>query len=53
MVGLKRVDCINFAYGEIFPAFLASTDFFSKSTFSENSFRNTIRVSSGLDPDQA
>ena len=26
--------------------------FFSKSTFSKNSFRNTIRVSNGLDPDQ-
>ena len=26
--------------------------FFSKSTFSKNSFRNTIRVSSSLDPDQ-
>ena len=27
--------------------------FFSKSTFSKNSFRNTIRVSNRLDPDQA
>ena len=26
---------------------------FSKSTFSKNSFRNTIRVSNSLDPDQA
>ena len=28
-------------------------DIFSKSTFSNNSFRNTIRVSNSLDPDQA
>ena len=27
--------------------------FFSKSTFSKNSFRNTISVSNRLDPDQA
>ena len=27
--------------------------FFSKSIFSKNSFRNTIRVSNSLDPDQA
>ena len=31
---------------------LSSADVFSKSTFSYNSFRNTIRVSNGLDPDQ-
>ena len=31
---------------------LSSADFFSKLTFSQNSFRNTIRVSNGLDPDQ-
>ena len=34
---------------EIFPAFLLSADFFSKSTFSKNSFRNTIRVSNRFD----
>ena len=28
-------------------------DFFSKSTFPKISFRNTIRVSNSLDPDQA
>ena len=33
--------------------FLLSADFFSKSTFSKNSFSNTICVSSRLDPDQA
>ena len=27
--------------------------FFSKSTFSKNSFRDTIRVANSLDPDQA
>ena len=32
---------------------LSSADFFSsKLTFLKNSFRNTIRVSNGLDPDQ-
>ena len=31
---------------------LSSADFFSKSTFSKNSFRNTIRVSNSLDLDQ-
>ena len=33
--------------------FFSSADFFSKSTFSKNSFRNTIIVSNRLDPDQA
>ena len=37
----------NFAY-----SFVAA-DFFSKSTFSKKNFRNTIRVSYSLDPDQA
>ena len=32
--------------------FLLSADYFSKSTFSKNSFRNTIGVSNSLDPDQ-
>ena len=31
---------------------LSSTDFVSKLTFSKNYFRNTNRVSNGLDPDQ-
>ena len=31
---------------------LPSADFFSKLTFSKNSFRNMIRVSISLDPDQ-
>ena len=33
--------------------FLLSADYFQKSTLMKNSFRNTIRVSSSLDPDQA
>ena len=36
----------------MFHDFMSSADFFSKSTFSKNSFRNTIRVSNGMDPDQ-
>ena len=32
--------------------FLLSADFFSKSSFSKNSFRNTIRVLNSIDPDQ-
>ena len=31
---------------------LPSADFFQHLIFSKNSFRNTIRVSNGLDPDQ-
>ena len=31
---------------------LSSADLFSKLTYSKNSFRNTIRVSKGLDSDQ-
>ena len=34
-------------------AFLSSADFFQDQFFFKNSFRNTIRVSSSLDPDQA
>ena len=32
---------------------LHSADFFSKSTISKHSTKNTIRVSNSLDPDQA
>ena len=35
-----------------FSRFLSSAAFFSKSIFSENSVRNTIRLSNSLDPDQ-
>ena len=38
--------------GEFFPLFCRLL-IFSKSTFLKNSFRNTIRVSNSLDPDQA
>ena len=39
---------------EIFACFCVVCGFFSsKLTFSRNSFRNTIRVSNSLDPDQA
>ena len=31
---------------------LSSADFFSKLTFSKSYFRNTLRVSNGLDSDQ-
>ena len=44
---------IDSAYWVILHAFLSSADFFSKSTFSKNSFRNTIKVSNRMDPDQA
>ena len=36
-----------------FACFLSSADFFSKSTFSKNAFKNIIRVSNSLDSDQA
>ena len=36
-----------------FACFLLSVDFLLKLTFSKKSFRNTIRVSNNLDPDQA
>ena len=46
---------INFSSlhaGHFFMLLLSSADFFSKWVFSENNFKNTIRVSNGLDPDQ-
>ena len=42
-----------FAYWVILQAFLWTVDFMPNSTFSKNSFMNTIRVSNSLDPDQA
>ena len=50
---LLMVSKIIFDYWVIFHAFLSSADFFSKWTFLINSFRNTIRVSNSLLPDQA
>ena len=38
---------------KFFRAFLSSVDFFQNQHFLKNSFRNTIRVSNSLDPDQA
>ena len=38
--------------GIFFMLLLSSADFFSNLTFSKYSFRNTIRVSNYLDPDQ-
>ena len=43
----------SFHPGKFFPHFFLSCDFFSKSIFSKNSFRNTILVSNNLDRDQA
>ena len=37
----------NFSY------FLSSADFFFKLIFLKNSFRNAVRMSNNLDPDQA
>ena len=37
----------------IFSCFLSSADVFPKSSFSENVFRNTIKVSNSWDSDQA
>ena len=42
---------VNYA-GYFFMLVLSSADFFSKLTFSKNSFGITMRVSNGLDPDQ-
>ena len=36
-----------------FASFFVVSDFFLKSTFSKNSFRNSIRMSNCLDPEQA
>ena len=49
----KKLICITICLLSNFHAFLTSADFFSKSIFSKNSFRNIIRVSNSLDPDQA
>ena len=41
------------AYWVILNSYLSSANFFSKSASLKNSFRNTIRMSNSLDPDQA
>ena len=49
--GYQMMDTLTFCMMGNFHAFLSSADFF-KITFSKTSFKNTIRVSNGLDPDQ-
>ena len=49
----KGTKALIFACLVILHAFWSSVDFFFKLTFSKKSFRNTIRVSNSLDPDQA
>ena len=44
-------NCLTLCPLGILDVFLSSADFFSKSIFSKISFRNTIRVSSSLGPD--
>ena len=50
---LIHVHVLSLCILGIFHAFLSSADCFLKPTFSKNSFKNTIRVSNSLDPDQA
>ena len=45
-------DTLNLTYWELYHVFWSSADF-SKLTFLKNSFKNTIRMSNSLDPDQA
>ena len=49
---LRKCTVQLFACWVIFHAILSSAEYF-QSTFSKNSFRNNIRVSNSLDPDQA
>ena len=51
----KNVNCVfinSLHAGLFFMILLSSADLFSKFTFSKHSFRNTIRESNSLDPDQ-
>ena len=48
-----RVSLKSLPPWEIFHDILSSVDFFSESTFSKISFKNTIKVANSLDPDQA
>ena len=52
-INRKHVGFNSLPPGNFFPAFLLPADFFQSQTFLKNSFRNTIRVSNSLDPDQA
>ena len=50
----KNSDFFNFLpHCIILHAFLSSAEFFKINLFLKNYFRNTIRVSNSLDPDQA
>ena len=50
---LAKCFCLILCVPGNFPRFCCQLlNSFSKSTFSKNSFRNTIRMSNGLDPDQ-
>ena len=55
VIGTLRVILLSLCrLGNFFNDFLLSADFFYlKLTFSKNYFRNTIRVSNSLNPDQA
>ena len=50
-LGEKKLIVITLCPLRNFSCFLSSADFFSKSTFSEKSFRNTIWASNRLDPE--
>ena len=45
--------CLTLCLLGIFSCFCRCADMFQNQFFSKNSFRNTIRVSNSLDPDQA
>ena len=51
--GLIWVQTVCKVYLVNFHAFLLSAEFFQNQIFLKNSFRNIIRVSNSLDPDQA
>ena len=49
---MGKIQKVNSLPTEVLHVFCSLLIFFSKSTFSENSLRYTIRVSNSLDPDQ-
>ena len=49
---IQKLVSFNFACWVNFHPFDVICRFLKKITFSKNSFKNTIRVSNGLDPDQ-
>ena len=51
--GLGKIQTLTLCLGNIkFSCFMSCADFFSKSRFSKNSFRNIVNVSNSLDLDQ-